>query len=387
MHLVVQQKAINRVELKENRLRRTSFNSIATFNLYLRSAKQSVPLNLIDTDPVGIALKGSLASFVQHLQAMAQPFNQSGSAFEVAAGYHEALTPTAFADWFEGCHIVGIHTGLAVTVQEFCLFCFAQADFFPSIGKARSETSPGASKGHIPGLWLLTETLKGMRSVPDTAPRIVPVDPERHAAAIYLSILMMRFVWFHELAHGMLGHIDNLRSLSKVQSAEFTELSLMEQGIGAGLIDSQIAQCMEFEADSSALSKCLLIQHNGLENIDGIKAMPSAVRMRLTLFGIYAMTWLFETFQAVLYRRKFSVTHPAPLTRLKMLQNMAVWELDDIKADTANITKDALGQLLSILPRLGQDWQSIDGFEPAQYRQTFEEMRETLAPFRYLVPE
>ncbi len=334
-----------------------------------------------------MTLNASLSSFEQHLRAMEQPFNQPGSAFEVTAGYHEALTPTAFADWLDGCHIVGIHTGLAVVIQEFCLFCFAQADFFPTIGNASAETSPVAPKGHVPGLWLLTETLKGMREVPDTAPRVVPVDPERLAAAIYLSILMMRFVWFHELAHGTLGHTDYVRSLSEGQPIEFTELSLMDQGIGAGLIDSQVAQCMEFEADSSALSKCLLIQHNGLENIDGIKALPPETRIRLTLFGIYAMTWLFEAFQAVLYRRKFSVTHPAPFTRLKMLQNMAVWELQDIGGDTGNITKDALGQLLRILPHLGQEWQSVDGFEPVQYRKTFNEMRETLAPFRYLVPE
>lgn len=362
-------------------------DNTASFRSYIRAKKQSNSIKLDGDDLVSMALDASMTSFEQHLRAMEQPFDQSGSAFKVAAGYHDALTPTAFADWFAGCHIVGIHTGLAVIVQEFCLFCFAQADFFPSIGDASAETSPSAPKGHVPGIWLLTETLKGMCEVPDTAPRIVPVDPERHAASIYLSILMMRFVWFHELAHGMLGHIDYLRSLSGGQTAEFTELSLMEQGIGAGLIDSQIAQCMEFEADSSALSKCLLIQHNGLENIDGIKALPSATRMRLTLFGIYAMTWLFEAFQAELYRRKFSVTHPAPFTRLNMLQNMAVWELNDIKADAANITKGALGQLLAILPRLGQDWQSIDGFEPVQYRQTFEEMRETLTPFRYLVPE
>ncbi len=318
---------------------------------------------------------------------MRRAFNHCGVAFQAAAGYREALTPTAFADRFEGFHIVGIHTGLAVVIQEFCLFCFAQADFFPEIGNTDAEISPAAPEGHVPGLWLLTETLKGMRSVPDTAPRVVPVDPERHAAAVYLSILMMRFVWFHELAHGMLGHIDYLRSLSQDQSSEFTELSLMDQGIHAGMVDSQIVQCMEFEADSSALSKCLLIQHNGLENIDGIKALLPETRMRMMLFGIYAMTWLFEAFQSVLYQRKFSVTHPAPFTRLKMLQNMAVWELQDIGADTESITKDALGQLLTILPRLGQEWQSIDGFDPVQYRKTFEEMRETLAPFRYLVPE
>ncbi len=281
--------------------------------------------------------------------------------------------------------MVSMTTGLASTIQEFALYCFSQKAFFADVGDAGAETAPPATTDHIPGLWLLMRTLEGMRAVPADAPRMVPVDPERHVMALYLSLLMMRFVWFHELAHGLLGHVDYRRQVLGDGACRVEELISTETAAPSGSLDSQSLQCMEFEADSWALSRCLLIQQGGLENIDGIAALPEALRLRLTLFGIYAMTALFEVFQTVLYRRKLSVTHPAPLTRLKMLASRAGWDAGTMEGPGVSMAaKAALDQLRMILAPVGSSWQTVDGFDPDRYKARFDALRETLAPFRYM---
>lgn len=302
----------------------------------------------------------------------------------------DRITPTAFACKKKAQHTIGLHTSLPVIIQEFALYCFAQKRFFPKIGNPLFETSPLSLDNIPPGLWLFQKTLQGMRDIPADTPRIVPVDPHRGAAAHYLTLLMLRFVWFHELAHGMLGHTDYLQAIHEQEGKApkgMDELGLMSADMDSSSLSSEILQCMEFEADSSALRRCLLIQANGLENIEGIAAMPLSLRYRLTLFGMYAMTWLFETIQSTLQRSRLNVTHPAPFRRLEMLRHMTTWELKELAPDHGVIMGDALTQLELILSHIGEDWRQTDQFDPTIYRASFDQLRETLAPYRYLAEE
>lgn len=309
--------------------------------------------------------------------------------FAVDVGYVESILPNAFANRNEDTHLVGMHTALPVVIQEFALFCFAQSAFFPQIGDPSQETSPVSINETPPGLGLLLATLKSGGELAVPPAQIVPVDPHRHVAAIYLSLLMMRFVWLHELAHGILGHVDYLRNLSHEAnpSLGLNELSLTELIDSEISIDPRVLQCMEFEADSWALSKSLIIQRDGMENIEGIKAFDADTRYRLTLFGLYAMSWLMEVMASTMQRGRLNITHPAPIRRMQMLQNMAVWELNDLGLDTASLTRETLAQFEGILKQIGRQWLQTDHFEPRSYRAVFEEMRYTLAPFRYVTAE
>jgi len=335
-------------------------------------------------------LDTSLSSFTQHLHAMEVRLRaQDGTPFAVEVRTVESIMPNAFARRDGDIHLIGMHTALPVVIQEFALFCFAQGAVFPEIGDPSLERSPQVIGQNPPGLGLLLATLKGGGVIAAPPAQIVPIDPYRHAAAVYLSLLMMRFVWLHELGHGVLGHVDYLRSLSDVgmPSIGLNELFLTELIESNSAIDPRVLQCMEFEADSWALSKSLMIQRDGAENIEGIKVFDADTRYRLTLFGLYAMSWLMEIMASTMQRGRLNITHPAPIRRMQMLQNMAVWELNDLGLDTEPLTRQTLMQFEDILGRIGRQWLQSDRFEPVSYRAVFEDMRNTLAPFRYVTAE
>jgi hypothetical protein len=200
---------------------------------------------------------------------------------------------------------------------------------------------------------------------------------------------MMRFVWLHEIAHGVLGHMDYLQSLKandEGRSPGLNELSLNELVSIHPSIDGRVLQCLEFEADSWALSQSILVQNAGQENIDGIAALPADLRCRMTLFAIYSMSWLMETMSATFSRGRLAITHPPPIRRMQMLQNMAVWKLNDLGLDMPTLTRQTLGMFQTVLGQIGAQWLQTDQFDPHRYRLLFEEARDRLAPFRYVAP-
>jgi len=184
-----------------------------------------------------------------------------------------------------------------------------------------------------------------------------------------------------------LGHVDYLNDLKTDETASgigVDELNFNELADIAPSIDSRILQCLEFEADSWALAKSIAIQKDGIENINGIAALPDDLRVRMVLFGTYAMSWLMETMASTLTRGRLAITHPAPIRRMQMLQNMAVWELNDLKLDTPAITRSALGSFDGVLGQIGKQWLQTDKFDPVSYRSVQKDTEEQLERFRYV---
>lgn len=331
----------------------------------------------------------SIASIRSHLQRMeARRSGHANADFTISLGFVESVLPNALANNDDGVHISAMHTGLAMVILEFSWFCLAQKQVFPGFGDITQETSPRAITDVPPGLSVLMETIRYNGIIDGTQiQKIMPVDPHRAAAAHYLTLLMMRFVWLHEIAHGVLGHVDYLLSLKADSRTSLGGLDELNYNELAGLnpsIDGRVLQCLEFEADSWALSKSIIIQKDGLENIDGIAALPMELRIRMNLFGIYAMSWLMETMASTLNRGRLNITHPAPIRRMQMLQNMAVWELNDLGLDAPTITRSVLVEFESVLSQIGEQWLQMDKFDPVSYRAVFEETRDTLKPFRYI---
>ncbi len=67
-----------------------------------------------------------------------------------------------------------------------------------------------------------------------------------------------------------------------------------------------------------------------------------------------------------------------------MLQNMAVWELNDLKLDTPTITRSALGEFERVLGQIGKQWLQTDKFDPVSYRAVMEKTEKRLERFRYV---
>ncbi|WP_298959473.1 hypothetical protein [uncultured Roseibium sp.] len=332
----------------------------------------------------------SLASIRAQLQA--EPVRKSrfaGSDFSIDIGFLESVHPNALANKQDHNHIAAMHTGLAMVILEFAWFVMAQGEVFPELGSIEQETSPTALDGIPPGLSVLLQTLEigGVAETANLTAPIMPNDPHRSAAAYYLALLMMRFVWLHELAHCQLGHIDFLRDAgghAESSSLGFDELNLNELGQMAPSLDSRILQCLEFEADGYALGQSIAIQVENKENIDGIAALPRDLRLRMALFGICAMSWLMEAMASTFTRGRLAITHPAPIRRLQMAQNMAVWELTDLGLDASEVTRSTLREFEFVLGQIGRQWLQTDKFDPISYRTVFEETRVKLERFRYI---
>lgn len=339
-----------------------------------------------DNNPDHQLFTASLTSIRDHLRTIGLPVSKTHhEPFAVDVGFLESALPNALANKSEATHIAAIHTGLAVTIHEFSLFCFAQSSFLPMIGHPDKEMSPSAADNLPPGVALLIASLRADQDQPVLEQFIMPQCPHRVAAAHYLTLLMLRFVWLHEVAHGLLGHVDYLRH--QTQSADISELQMDELAVDHGGIDGRVLQCLEFEADGWAMAKALAIQTQGGENIDGVASLHLALRLQMSLLAGFGLCWLMETLASTAERGRLNITHPAPVRRLQMLQSVATRELGSIKMDSARMLRDVETQLNGVLAQIGRQWLQTDRFEPNSYHSVFDEMRKALAPYRYLTPD
>jgi hypothetical protein len=251
--------------------------------------------------------------------------NSSGDPLRVEVGFVERLTPDAFADFEDGVHYVTMHQALLATIIEFALFLFTQSVVMPDIGKANDESSPVLGRGERPGLQALRITIDGA-SVDPTRDRVrIPHCEERHRAAIYMGLLMSRFVWFHELAHCNNGHVlfmrDQRVSGKLINAAAPLSLVTLRHSNRSAEDQRRLRHILETDADLTALDWLLRIHNGGAENIQGLLAYDDAQRFKMTIIGTYLMTWLFEEYQRFADQRD-NLTHPAPRARLAALTGM-----------------------------------------------------------------
>lgn len=247
--------------------------------------------------------------------------NRAGQRFSLQAGFVDDRRPNALADYWGSEHFIGMHSSLFVAINEFAMFCFTQGEFFPDVGTPARETSPKPWDERVPGIWLLDHTSKGGRVREEHSARLIPRDGERYIASIYLAQLMARLVWLHELAHAFNGHVRFAAHHGLRQRLYELEHPLPAASVVKSRSreeDAETLRCLEFDADQSALWASCNIQLRRLENIEGIAALNAGLRLRLTLFGAYAMTWLIDRFQDYLDTQG-GETHPPPSLRL---QNM-----------------------------------------------------------------
>lgn len=247
--------------------------------------------------------------------------NRAGDPFLLRAGFVDDRRPNALADFWLGTHVIALHSALFVAINEFAMFCFTQAAFFADVGSPAREVSPPPWDERVPGLWLLDFTRQGGRVADEHSQRLIPRDSQRFVASVYLAQLMARVVWLHELAHCFNGHV----RFAAHHHPGSRLYELADPLAGVSVVKAQLSpedgetlRCLEFDADQSALWASCNIELKGLENIDGIAAMDANLRVRLSLFGSYAMIWLIDQFQTYLDTQG-GETHPVPSLRLQNL--------------------------------------------------------------------
>lgn len=324
--------------------------------------------------------------------------NQAGEPFRLGVGFIDDLKPNALADYHADQHFIAMHSSLFVAINEFAMFCFAQRDFFADVGDPSIEISPKPWDDRVPGIWLLDHTIRGGHVDDDHSRALIPRDPYRFEISQYLAFLMARFVWLHELAHCYNGHIGYvqkfnlaLRLYEVSDPINALEFSKPNPDFSKNDI-SETLKCLEFDADSSAFWASCNIQLGAFENIEGIMRLDQELRVRLTLFGSYAMVWLFEQFQTYMNSRQ-NISHPEPTMRLQNLFRTASSRILPLSNEMKTSHENALQQFAAVksaIPTLydksGLEDQIVSetGIKELSYFDArLEALKSDLKPFEY----
>lgn len=242
-----------------------------------------------------------------------------GSEFRVYPAFVERSPPNAFAFDLGGLHLCAVDAGLVTTSFELCCFALSQREFLPEIGDASKEDSPKLPEDAMLGYWIMDHIAQSYPAkVTGFGEELIPLDMERRLIAHFLSQLMLRFAWLHELYHGLNGHSGYLASLRK----DFELQEIPDEGelaLGRRVtivsIPERTLHCMEFDADRSAFHAMMQIQVSGEEPFAVLAEQPLAARLKLTVLAALLTVFLFD--QAA--RRsppKEPATHPAARFRL-----------------------------------------------------------------------
>jgi hypothetical protein len=233
----------------------------------------------------------------------------------------EKPSTNAFAIEKHGLQLCGLEVGLVNAAYEISLFVFSQSSLFTDIGDAAAERSPSPPPDSQLAFWI-SDRLRA-RGTPDGSPiglELIPSDPQRQLTAHFLTQLMLRFVWLHELYHGLNGHTGLLAS-----ERAGTVLNEMPDESALGLIEvepevdakkhARLRHCMEYDADRSALWMLVRMQQIDFEPLSGLSDLPKSLRLALSIFAAAMMTFVFDQ-AAKRQARQRGATHPLPQHRL-----------------------------------------------------------------------
>jgi len=241
--------------------------------------------------PCLAAARWQMEAAFAHRRADGTPFR----VFPALVTHH---LPNALAVDLGGVHLCAIYEGLVTTVFELAAFVLAQRETFPEIGDPTVETSPQLPPEALLGYWIADRVAK---APPEPVPfgyELVPIDPDRRLAAHFLSQIMLRFVWFHELFHGLNGHSGLLAArghgLALHEMPELGMVALDPPTTVAGLPSSSTLQAMELDADRTAFHRMIRLLVDNDEPFQVLAGWPLALRLKLATFAAVMMTFLFD---------------------------------------------------------------------------------------------
>lgn len=340
-------------------------------------------------------LSSSFASARHYLQKASQLKRDDGLSLRLGIGFIDASSPNAFAALSNDTPVIGLHVGLAATVFEFAQFVFSQSTVFSRFGNPSNEADPQPHEGYEPGLW---SRAKGAHLNADeynaAMQHLVPRDPDRQLAATYLAHLMLRFAWFHEHFHIVNGHVGWLCSVQGSTSL----LEIADENDTADSQDRCVAaedlRLLELDADRSAFHALCRSQIAGDEAIHGLGQVPLIDRMELSLFAVYAMTWLFDAYgRTIDADRGRGGKHPDPYMRLHNLLRTYASNVFPHAPDAAAVNRRALtvfsqlSKSVSSMPKVGRVLLDLDADALQSGLSEAEDALETLRlefwPFAY----
>lgn len=269
-------------------------------------------------------MSASIASTRDYFLQSAGCRNPAGEPFRIFPALIRTKETNALATRQDGLHICGVFYGLELISLELCLFAMAHPKVFPEIGDPGDL--PLASEIRVSAGFLMLDHMleHGKLIKAEIAEHIKPVGQERYNFAIYLTIMMLRFFWFHEMYHCLNGHagslvaVDPALALNEVQSDDDVLNAVRRLGNPFPLEAARYLQLLEMDADRSSLFGMIRTAAEDKENIIGIQAMPRDTRVRMAIFVSYLATYLFDQINARRVGQELA-THPDAYARLHNL--------------------------------------------------------------------
>ena len=277
--------------------------------------------------------------------------NAAATPFRVFPAIINDITINAFASEHEGLHLCGINSGLYGGIFELAMFLFSHADVFAEIGNPALEDSPQIPAGSTLSFMIIDDLRNNEGRDIQSLAALIPECGERYEVAVYLTQIMLRFVWFHELYHCLNGHVGflvqyvpRIRLNELDNGAQRAALVVKASGKLPCSVNSAL-QSLEYDADRTALWAAYSVQLEEQENIVGIAKLSKPMRLKLTLFAAFIMTYIFDSTEQ---RSEKSGSHPDSYSRLHNLIRTTATHLFDADATTKQTFQDVMREFRAV---------------------------------------
>jgi hypothetical protein len=206
-------------------------------------------------------------------------------------------------------YAIGINIGAAVLTARYAYCLMSDPTIFPEIGDPSCETVDP----------YVIESLR--RPIDWTSyGRYLPRNPVRLGAAKQLSLAACLMLFFHEINHVELGHLDFVRD--QLGATEYREI----RAAPVDIEDSAILRALEWEADLAALHRSLQVWRV-LYPLFDVPALAALTPEASWFLAVELLFWIMDFVEPDKHVGLLA-THPSPMARLvnaRELTTVASW--------------------------------------------------------------
>lgn len=283
--------------------------------------------------------------------------------FKYCAGLVYSNIPTGYCSYVADHFCVGVTTAMYNCCLEASLRTFQSDQTFVDIGRLSKPPTNGGGNALEPVPWGFKwrEELRKREaaphrvgtafdpwSVPEFANALAVACPVRRACAEYVAQMMITFLWSHEVAHAISGHLPYLQHHSNVRT--ISENDWFDPTQEEKYLYTATRLWMEHDADTSAINTLLasnmsgvVIHKTGVAEIDGNQDL----RLRLDVEAI-VLTFLIILFQYD-WGSDGSGSHPDPLRRMFVGVMSAITLIRATHSDAARIATAILQEIRALV--------------------------------------
>lgn len=256
------------------------------------------------TDSQFADLKSRFAKAVQNTFRVRRQIRTSS----IHIDFSDRQTLNAAAAHRHGHDLIAINVGTVLNLTVLYESLLSHPSIFAHVGDSRNETAPFDKMVGCDWTAPLEQICALLCPRGEDWSAIQPADPVRESCAQRLFHITMMFLFYHELPHIILGHIDFLKKATG--DSLLTELGSVRSNPSAS------RRCLEMDADIFAAEKTFGVMFVSRDK-PGNPFRDMNLTERLTLWGVSLLS-LFTVFgqgKRSALEDYVDATHPHPLIR------------------------------------------------------------------------